>query len=105
MKIILSKNEFNALLKFVSECKNKDIIEYHNNVFNCDSKVKGFANPITKEVEIHIPDREGTLILSCIADNASEVGVMIKNDLSITSIPKWVNIGNTILTNIKKLLN
>lgn len=106
MYVKLTYKEFKQIQAFVKNSKNTDIINHFNDIFNMESNsiVKGVHNPIHNEFEIDFPEKAMVEIFGVIAENASDLGTMIKFDLNMRSVPKWLSVGSAILDQIKTSL-
>lgn len=107
MRLILSPSEFREVRRFVGNTRNSDIINGFNRVFQPSNEipVKGVALPKSGDIVIEMSPEDGTSLLRVLSDNAGTFGEMIKNDISITSVPKWLNFVKTVGGTIKKLFN
>ena len=105
MRLIFTPQEFKEVRRIVTNTKNRDIIVGFNKVFqsNNDVPVKGIALPKTNDILIEMASEDATALLRVLSENAGTFGEMIKTDLSITSVPKWVNFVKGVGASIGRL--
>ena len=106
MNVKMTFKEFKQLQAFVKNSKNVDIINHFNKVFdlNSDSIVKGAHNALYNDFEFNIPEKEMCEILAVFAQHSSNLGTMLKFDLNMRSVPKWLSVLSDIIAQIKKSL-
>lgn len=105
MRLIFTPQEFKEVRRFVTNTKNRDIIQGFNRVFQTDNSipVKGVALPKTGDIVVEMTSEDGTALLRVLSNNAGTFGEMIKNEISLTSVPKWLNFVKSVGETIKKL--
>ena len=104
MKITFSPQEFKEVRRFVANTKNSDIINGFNKVFQSnDIPVKGIALPKSGDIVVEMLPEDGVALLRVLSDNAGTFGEMIRNDLTLGSVPKWLNFVKTVGAAIGRL--
>lgn len=105
MKLTVTPEEFRKIRKIVGNTKNADVITGFNKIFDggSDIPVKGTRLPKSGDVVIEIVGQDSIMILGVLESNAGTFGEMLRNDLSLTSVPKWLNFIRTVGEAIKNL--
>lgn len=105
VRLIVSPDEFDKIRRFIGNTKNADVINGFNKIFDSKSNipVKGVRLPKSRDVVIEIPEHENLMILGVLDANASTFGDMLRNELSIASVPKWLNFVKTVFGAIGNL--
>jgi hypothetical protein len=105
MRLIVSPDEFKKIRRIVGNTKNGDIITNFNKIFDSQSSipVKGVRLPKSGDVVIEIPEHDAMLILKVLESNAGTFGEMLRTDLTITSVPKWLNFVKNLIGAIGNL--
>lgn len=105
MQVVLTRAEFEELRKAISNTRNREIINGFNRIFqpNNDIPVKGVVLPKTGNIVIEMTPEDGTALLRVLSANAETFGEMVKNDVSLTAIPKWLSFGKNIVGAIVRL--
>lgn len=100
MIISMTPEEFTQLRNFVKKFENNKVTKSFNNVFdkNSTSVVKGFANPISKEIIINIPEEQALQVEKVLVKHSASLGKLATNGISITSAPRWIS-------TLKEMLN
>ena len=107
MKLILTYDEFQEARNFVVNTKNANISTVFNKVFSDNARgnfpVKGTVLPKSRDVVIEVTPEDGKKILAVLAKNGGTFGEMLRQQMSISSIPKWLSFFKTIGASISKL--
>lgn len=105
MRLITSPDEFKKIRRIVGNTKNGDIITNFNKIFDSRSNipVKGVCLPKSGDIVVEIPEHDAIMILSVLESNAGTFGEMLRTDLTITSVPKWLNFVRNLFDAIGKL--
>lgn len=105
MRLIVNQNEFQKIRSCVINTRNSNVINNFNLVFNPDNNipVKGVALPKSNDIVIEIAPTDAIKILNVLDTNAGTFGDMLRNEITITAIPKWINFLKTIGEAIGKL--
>lgn len=107
MRLTISPSEFDKIRHFVGNTKNADIINSFNMIFDAKSRipVKGIRLPKSRDVVIEIPEHDSLMILGILDANAATFGEMLRTEISITSVPKWLNFVKTVFGAIGNLFH
>ncbi len=105
MEVRMSPNEFNQLRRFIGSTKDANIINNFNKILNNEFPIKTTRVPITQEVLIELSSDDGEKILKVFVNNGKTFGEMLRNDISISSISKWINFFAIIKESISKIFN
>lgn len=105
MEIKMSNKEFQETRKFILEMKNPKANKAFNEVFSLSKDVKGYVNPITKEVIIVIPESTSLEVEKVFVKYAPDIAKMSKGSHSITNAPKWLACIKNIYTDITTAIN
>lgn len=106
MIIQLTNKEFQELRKFLINLKNPKATKAFNEVFSGSPTggVKGFVNPVNKDIIINIPESLAFDIEKIFVKNGDEIGKMIKNGSSISNAPKWISCIKNIFSEITNVV-
>lgn len=108
MELRLKPNEYAELKRFLTATKNAKMITEFNKIFDQTtnkSVVKGTWTPLTNETIIEITPENSELILKEIAKHGSTIGDLIRNGMSIGSIPRWISCLKSVGSSIKEKLS
>ena len=106
MIVQMSNKEFQELRKFLISLKNPKVNKSFNEVFskNTSGGVKGFVNPLNNDIVIEIPEYLTYEVEKVFVKHGSDIGKMVKGNVSITNAPKWLSCAKTIFADIKSAI-
>ena len=102
MIIQMSNREFQEIRKFIISLDNSKVTKNFNEIFSKEvtGGVKGFVNPLNKDIIIEIPEGISFEVEKVFVNNGANLGKMIKNGVSITNASKWLSLLKGILNDI-----
>ena len=103
MILKMNNREFQEFRKFILEMKNQKLNKSFNEIFSSEPTggVKGFVNPITKDIEVYIPESLSFEVEKVFVKHAPDISKMVKGGSSITNAPKWLSCIKNIFNDIK----
>ena len=108
MEIRFQKEEFDQIRRFVGNTKHSDIINTFNRIINNSEDgipVKSTRVPITSEVLLEMSPEDACTLLKIFNRNAPAFGLMLRKDLTLSSISKWTSFISGIGDEISNAFN
>ena len=106
MIIQMTTKEFQEFRKIIVELKNPKATKAFNKVFSKSSEegVKGFVNPLNKDVIINIPEHLSIEVEKVLVKHSPALSKLSNHGVSITSAPKWISSLKTLWSDITEAI-
>ena len=104
MIIQMSNREFQEIRKFIIGLKNPKANKMFNEIFSSEPTggVKGFVNPLNKDIVIDIPEHLAFEIFKVFVNHSADIAKLAKGGSSITNAPKWLAFLKNIFADLQR---